>query len=392
MKYHALDFLACPRDKDFPLKLYQARLKESASTPERHYQCEQYCGYMEKDIAGAKPSLEVCESCAARSVEEGILSCARCGALYLIKNGIPKLILDELKSKEEIDILGGIRQLLGSTPQAAATEPLDPFALKGKTAEMMARNRAGRDERIATFTSRGHQFLKGVEFKAVSRCLDIRPNDMLLDDGAGCGLLSVSLSRRCRYVVATDFSFESLLAFKEFVYGLSTSYFTGYATFPEERICLVQADSCQLPFRPGFRFDRAISTQVVSHIPGAANRDSAIREVANHLKIGGVFVLTVGNESLPLRLARPITGTPREATLEGGKGVGYYYKFSKAEFRRLLESFFVVDRLVGLQTPAYYLLGIHGGIARLVEGAIQASPLSCQMGNILLARCRKRAE
>lgn len=221
--------------------------------------------------------------------------------------------------------------------------------------------------------------------------LHLKDADILLDAGAGRGVFSIPLSRRCRFIVAIDITFRSLQDFKEFVYYTSTSYFIRYENFPEEKICLIQADMCHLPFRKDFRFDKAISAQVVSHIGGAEERKKSIKEVWKYLKPNGIFVLTVGNDSFIRCVARFIKGTPKEAILENGSGFGYYYKFRASEFQVLLEEFFTVQKLSGLLSPALYLAGLSEKVANFLERMINKfSPVSWLLGDILLAECHSK--
>lgn len=282
MKYNILDFIACPLCKHFPLKLREARIGEEVdfiSSFKQPYRCEQYCGYQEKKITDTIPAM-ICRECYSKTIEEGILFCENCGALYQIKDGIPKLIPDDLKSKEE------------------------DFILKAKKREMDVRNKPMKDKIISNLSSKRHQFLKQVEFDAVFRCLDPRAEDVVLDAGAGYGIFSIPISQRCKYIVATDFAFNTLKIFKDLSNnGFSTTYFTGYERFPEAKICLIQADSCHLPFRKDFHFSKILSTQVISHIP-IGEQMCAIKEIYDHITENGIFVLTVGNDFLLLRLLR----------------------------------------------------------------------------------------
>ncbi len=138
-----------------------------------------------------------------------------------------------------------------------------------------------------------------------------------------------------------------------------------------------------MPFRKGFRFDKVISTQVISHIP---ERERAIKEIWDHLEEKGLFVLTVGNDRLLRRMLRPIF--PKEALREKGKGIGYYHFFSKNELYNLLKSRFNVEEIFGVQNLVP-LVNINQAAAYFLEKIIQRSPISHLLGNILLAKCCK---
>lgn len=392
MKYNALDFIGCPIDKHFPLKLYLAELRGDSTPSQRCYHCEQYCGYLEKSIANSAPSDSDCEQCHSRTIEEGALFCEQCGSLYLVTQGIPKLIPEELKSREEIQLLQQLRSQLGLGGNVAAEATVDSFVLKAKRNEMASRGKYKKDEIIASHAFKRFDFMNRVEFEAVAKYLDVGDSDIILDAGAGYGAMSIPVSRHCRYLVATDITFEVLLAFKEFFYGISTSYFNGYQEFPEGKICLIQADMCFPPFREGFHFSKAISTQVVCHIPGEKEKKNFIAGVYNHLEPGGIFVVTAFNDSLYRQLVRLIKKTPKEAILEPAQWAGYYYRFRKNEFRDLLTTVFVVTELFGFGSlPPRYITGVNLRLANSLERIAQMPTISFLLGEILLAKCHKRA-
>ncbi len=99
MRYFILDLLACPICKHFPLKLFV--LKEVESEKPRYFRrCRDYCGYKSsllKDLKEEPP----CDECSKKEVEEGVLYCPACGRWYPIIEGIPRLLPDELRNKEE---------------------------------------------------------------------------------------------------------------------------------------------------------------------------------------------------------------------------------------------------------------------------------------------------
>lgn len=386
MNYNALDFIACPVDKHFPLKLHVTDVRETG-IPNNGYWCQQYCGYLGESITDIGTPSRSCEECRSKSIEQGVLFCEACGSLYQIRNGILKLIPDNLKEQEEIQFLEQRRSYF--TEQSTQTQKRynDDFVLKIKKAEMRSRAEIDQKGIIASLTSKRHQFLKKAEFEAVSRRLEVKENDIILDAGAGYGVFSIPLSKKCSYIVATDITFEVLQAFREFCFRLSTSYFTGYDEFPEGKICLIQADICRMPFRKGFQFDKMLSTQVLSYIAGSVEKATAIKEAVNLLKKNGLFVLTVANRRLLRQIKKLVRHHKEEESLKDNRGV-YYYEFNKGELRNLLEPFFTVEEILGLQNfPS--VIHINKGLAMLFEKIIQLTPSSLLFGKILLAKCRK---
>jgi SAM-dependent methyltransferase len=160
--------------------------------------------------------------------------------------------------------------------------------------------------------------------------------------------------------------------------------------FPEEKICLIQADSCNLPFRTGFQFDRVISIEVISHIPGSEARKKALHEIYEYISKNGVFLLTVSNDYLIHKVMRKIRGIPREQLISGGKGVGYINKFQKRELMELLDNLFIVERCYGCQSSLGLISRISKKWSYSVEKLIQNSPLSLIMGKMIFVSCKRR--
>ena len=365
MKYHALDFIACPVDKHFPLQLSAQKVVDTVclSSP---YQCIHYCGYFRRTLTGRDTKEGLCQECYSKNIEAATLFCEKCGSSYRVEDGIPKLVPGERRTEQNgRDIIA-------------------------KKAEMIARARPSKEAIVSILTSKSHQLMRQTELESVSHCLDMHSTDIFLDNGAGYGIFSIPLNRQCRYVVATDITFEVLTAFKEYVFGLSTSYFTSYKKFPEDRICLIQADSCYLPFRKGFYFSKILSTEVLSHIPGN-EKNKFVEEAYDYLTWEGIFVLTVGNDHIFRRLARffRMAKAPKEAILDN-QYVGYFHKFSRAEFMKLLSDCgFFINEVFGCHIVSYLPFGSNEKVARLVN-KLQHTPFSSPLGDILVAQCSKK--
>ena len=100
MKYRLLNFLICPRCKEFPLKLNVLEEKifdRKVDLPP----CDLYCGYknsMIKDIS--KPP---CKECMKHEIIDAYLICKKCGEWYPIVDTIVIMHLNKLKPKKVID-------------------------------------------------------------------------------------------------------------------------------------------------------------------------------------------------------------------------------------------------------------------------------------------------
>jgi ubiquinone/menaquinone biosynthesis C-methylase UbiE len=163
-----------------------------------------------------------------------------------------------------------------------------------------------------------------------------RPADVVVEVGCGTGRVTSQLAARCGQVWALDHSAASLLRAREKI--------------GDRRVRFVQADAGYLPLRDGAA-DRAVSCQMLEHLPTAALRERAVAEAARALKPGGLFVASAYWHSPLTRLLGDRQGYH--------SGMIYYYRFSRPEFRKLL------------------------------SGAFEVEGITCRLVYILLAACRK---
>src|SRR5207248_1373217 len=124
--------------------------------------------------------------------------------------------------------------------------------------------------------------------------------------------------------VALDFSLQSLLVLRR--------------KMPrdlQKKILLIQADVCAPPLVRGL-FTKAVSFQVLEHLPTAEARRQAASAVAELLAPGGSFTCTVYNWSKGKQrdAARGIgDNTHKEGFHESNI---YYYNFEEPELREML--------------------------------------------------------
>ncbi|MBO3839378.1 MAG: Trm112 family protein [Thermoproteota archaeon] len=107
MKYRLMDLLACPIDKDFPLKLIVFQ-EEERSIEFKHDSivCELYCGLKTAYVKETGLSVDECNKCMKREILNGILICNKCSRWYPIVDEIPQLLPDGLRdSKEDLAFL-----------------------------------------------------------------------------------------------------------------------------------------------------------------------------------------------------------------------------------------------------------------------------------------------
>ncbi len=238
-------------------------------------------------------------------IEAGTLECRACGACYSIEQGIPRMLPLDLSEPEH--------------PVVA----LDPVEAERKLSEMRAR-----DDQVGDYDRMWYLNLFGkLEVPAMLRRLDLRPEHELLEAGCGTGRLTREFASRCRNLMAVDFSWESILACAAKLRRDGV-----------QNVDLVQADICRLPFRGG-AFDRAVSCQVLEHIPTADSRSAAVADIARVTRPGGVLAISAYQYSALTRWFGPKEG-------EHAGGI-YYYRFRRKELHDMLSASWTVDRMTG---------------------------------------------
>ncbi len=148
------------------------------------------------------------------------------------------------------------------------------------------------------------------------------PGERIVDLGCGTGKLLPRILGHGARAVGVDFSHASLKI--------------AQAKAPDA--LLVQADVTRLPFRTGV-FDRAVSNQVLHHLPDVRGRRDLLAEAARTLGKEGELVLTSYNDALLRRML-----SPREGRHPGGI---FFHRFHPEELCALLADHFDITASVG---------------------------------------------
>src|SRR5262249_11805280 len=157
--------------------------------------------------------------------------------------------------------------------------------------------------------------------------MNLRPDDVLLEAGCGTGRMTPTFARRCRSLLAVDFSLESLRVCRSKLERAGVT-----------NADLIQADVCALPFRSDL-FSKVVSCQVLEHIPTPESRARMVAELARVARGGGRVVLSAYQHSLFPRLFGQ-----KEGAHDGGI---YYYRFHRRELRDLLADALEVQGVTG---------------------------------------------
>lgn len=264
-------------------------------------------------------------------VQKGVLLCSACCRAFPIENGILNLLdadaMDE-ESQRELTIR-------------------DERASKTARAKMPAwyDNDFGRAELIPTLDA-----------------VSAGPGQMVLELGCGDGRYTLILAGQCSWVVAVDFSLESLRTLQQ-----RPQHY--------ENIALVLGDITALKVQSK-TFDRVLST-LVSNLPSRAHRDAMYRLAAAALKPGGRFVFSTHYHGLWQRLSgESQSGRYKESGI-------YRYYFTLRECRAEAGRFFslVTARTIQFHLPFAGRLGLPlVKISRMLE----SFPLLNRLGHLIL--------
>jgi SAM-dependent methyltransferase len=118
--------------------------------------------------------------------------------------------------------------------------------------------------------------------------LGLRPDDLVLDAGAGFGRHAFEVARRGARIVALDYAADEVIGTRATFGGMIAA-----GEIPADRyVGVLRGDATRLPFADG-AFDRVITSEVLEHIPADT---AAIAELVRVLRPGGSFACTVPSE------------------------------------------------------------------------------------------------
>jgi SAM-dependent methyltransferase len=201
-------------------------------------------------------------------------------------------------------------------------------------------------------------------------------NDVVAELGCGVGRITLYYLSRVQRVVALDFSLQSLLVLRR---RLPAEL--------RERILLVHADIARLPLARQ-TFSKAVSFQVIEHLPTPELRQQIMQDVASILRPEGTFTFSVYHWSLGKK-RDSARGIGDHTYKEGYHLSGiYYYNFEEPEVRALLhQAGLGVDLVRGLIIP---IRGgsILGPLVVPLNGWLAGTNYGIQRAHLLLARGR----
>jgi SAM-dependent methyltransferase len=255
---------------------------------------------------------------------------------------------------------------------------LQPRESDGLDSELKSREMRSRDADAEEYDTHSASFRKRLEQEAVLRSLRLTPSDFVAELGCGTGATTMRYAHLVARTVAVDFSFRSLQLLRRKL-----------PSAVRDRVLLAQADVCHPPLARGV-FHKAVSTQVLEHVPTAEGRLQAVRAAAGLLRRDGSFVCTVYNWSRQKQ--KDAAAGDTESFKEGFHLTGiYYYNFDRHDFRELLVGGgMAIEFVRGIASP-YPGARLLGPLRGTVDRVLSLSPLGASAGHLLLARTRPQA-
>lgn len=232
-------------------------------------------------------------------IERGQLACSSCGRVYVIDEGIARLLPHALQTTD------------------------DREEIARKQSEM-----AARDAQVEAYDKmRGLALFGRIEIPVTLAYLKPDAKATLLEAGCGTGRMTPVFAARCRSLLSADFSFESLRVCRRKLLAANIT-----------NVDLIQADVCALPVRTE-TFPKVVSCQVLEHVPTPESRARMIAELSRVARSGGDVVLSAYQHSLYTRWF-----DRKEGAHAGGI---YYYRFHRRELHDLLRQHLTVRKMTG---------------------------------------------
>jgi SAM-dependent methyltransferase len=188
--------------------------------------------------------------------------------------------------------------------------------VNNQEAEIVARDNSA-DESEEWYVKNKGKYHNEIEINNVLRYLKPKAEDNILDAGSGTGRITRILAKKCRKIYALDFSKKSLEVLAQQVQKESI-----------HNVVYISANLAQ-EFELDEKVEKAVSVQVIQHIPTESGRQKAVKNVYNSLKNGGTFVMVAYNWNN--RIKKSLL---KEGTFDNGI---FYFRFTPEEIKSLFE-------------------------------------------------------
>lgn len=277
MKFRLLNFLACPHDRQTPLRVYVFREQPRPGTRPLP-RCEFHCAL--RDRPAEQATAEDCQRCADTEVLEGVLVCDECQRWFPISDGIPTLFPDDLRQHDEAFLLRHRAEMAGlGLTQPALLSERAASASAAEVARMQSERRA-RDQQAEQYDRMlSLRVYRAIEAPAYFDALRAAPPGPLLEAGCGTGRLTDVFTAVSDEVLAADFSLTSIHRNRR-----------RHASSPRT-IHYLQCDLTRLPLRAAC-VTAIAHAGVYEHIPSRELRLRWLAHARRALRPGGRFLVS----------------------------------------------------------------------------------------------------
>lgn len=208
---------------------------------------------------------------------------------------------------------------------------------------------------------------------AVESSINVKQNDIVLDAGCGTSRITRSIAKKCKKIYAVDFSKKSIELLRNEADQQGIQNIAAMVGDLSEKIYLSE------------KVDKAISVQVIQHIPTNLEREKAVKNINSCLKPGGIFTMTAYNWNNNTKNK----GLQKEGYFNNGIA---YFRYTPEEIKSLFEMCgFNVLSIRGYINFGFYGIFGNNKLANLLfypvtilDKLISRFELSCKTGNYLI--------
>lgn len=284
--------------------------------------------------------------CWSKEIEHGEITCPECQRVFPIREGIPRLLPDQLRERETVP---------------------DKQNWRIKWQQMRQR-----DQEAEIFEANFLPYQNRLDAETCLEAIDLNEQHRLLDSGAGVGRLLEFAYERYGEIVAADFSVRSLMVLQKRIQDRKLA------------IHLVVADVEHLPFRESI-FDKTVSFGILEHLPNLESRRATLQEMRRTMRPGGSAAVTAYNFTPLRRFLAPIFGADYQK--EGWHDEIFFHRSDAAEYDRLIRDVFAsADPSRGLRNIPKTIASILAPVLRPLDRLIGRLRISRITGYYLLAK------
>jgi uncharacterized protein YbaR (Trm112 family)/SAM-dependent methyltransferase len=260
MKRRLMDLLCCPVCRGGLGLTVLRESEESITAAPPAPACMERCELRGAPLGAGLPAPDAgeCAGCYGREIEEGVLACQSCDALYPIVDAVPRLVRDAEREYHEFFARHGAAFAGATGREAGDGSPSpDPRVFDRRSNESFGLQWTNQSEDDKTWFKDDAALRKDEFLYSLNVARDELPGALIFDAGCGNGRLTASLADFGAEIVGMDLSagIDRAQAAKRRFAGDRRHF-----------VHFIQGNVMELPVRPG-RFDLIHSSGVLHHTP-----------------------------------------------------------------------------------------------------------------------------